>query len=204
MRAVGFLLLSLLAVGSAGAADLLQIYREAVDNDPSFAGARASADAGREKQAQGLAGLLPSLTLSGNTVWNENELRIGQTATVKPHYNSNSYSATLSQPLFRWQNWVQYGQGRHQAALAEAQLQQARQDLILRVAQAYFDVLYAEENLRALEANKAAIAQQLEAAKKNFEVGTSTITDTHEAQARYDLAVAQEIGAQSELEVRRR
>ena len=72
------------------------------------------------------------------------------------------------------------------------------------MAQAYFDVLYAEENLRALEANKAAIAQQLEAAKKNFEVGTSTITDTHEAQARYDLAVAQEIGAQSELEVRRR
>ncbi|MBK7900150.1 MAG: TolC family outer membrane protein [Betaproteobacteria bacterium] len=194
---------ALLAAGPAFAADLLQVYREAQDNDPTYAGARATADAGREKLAQGRAGLLPSLTLSGTTVWNENELSVGSN-TVKPRYNSNSYTATLSQPLFRWQNWVQYGQGKYQAALAEAQLQQARQDLILRVAQAYFDVLYAEENLRALEANKTAIAQQLESAKKNFEVGTSTITDTHEAQARYDLAVAQEIGAQSDLEVRRR
>ncbi len=203
MRRTAFLLFALLVWRSAAAADLLQIYREAQDNDPTFAAARATAEAGQERIAQGRAGLLPSLTLSGTTVWNENEISIGRT-TVKPQYNSNSYTATLSQPLFRWQNWVQYGQGKLQAGLAEAQLQQARQDLILRVAQAYFDVLYAEENLRALEANKTAIAQQLESAKKNFEVGTATITDTHEAQARYDLAVAQEIGAQSELEVRRR
>ena len=86
---------------------------------------------------------------------------------------------------------------------AEANFAQASQDLILRVAQAYFDVLYAEENLRAVRANKQAIAQQLEQAKKNFEVGTATITDSQEAQSRYDLASAQEIAAENEREVKR-
>jgi outer membrane protein len=86
---------------------------------------------------------------------------------------------------------------------AEATFVNARQDLILRVAAAYFDVLFASENLAAVQANKAAISQQLESAKKNFEVGNATITDTHEAQARYDLVVAQEIAAESDLEVKK-
>jgi outer membrane protein len=111
---------------------------------------------------------------------------------------------TLSQPLFRWQNVAAWQQGRMQAAQAEAQFAQARQDVILRVSQAYFDVLYAEENLRSLQAQKKAIGQQLEQAKKNFEVGTATIVDTHEAQSRYDLATAQEIAADSDLEIKRR
>ena len=89
-------------------------------------------------------------------------------------------------------------------AQAEANFGLARQDLILRVAQAYFDVLYAQENVAAVKANKQAIAQQLELAKKSFEVGTSTITDTHEAQARFDLASAQEIAAESDLDVKLR
>ncbi len=89
-------------------------------------------------------------------------------------------------------------------AQSEANFELARQDLILRVAQAYFDVLNAGENLQAVQTNKAAIAQQLELAKKSFEVGTATITDSHEAQARYDLASAQEIAAESDLEVKRR
>jgi outer membrane protein len=81
----------------------------------------------------------------------------------------------------------------------EANFAQAGQDLILRVAQAYFDVLFAIENLRAVQANKTAIAQQLEQAKKNFEVGTATITDTYESQSRFDLATAQEIAAETSL-----
>ncbi len=191
---------------SASAVDLLQVYREARNNDPTFAAASSTVEAGREKAPQGLAGLLPSLTLSGNTVWNENEVKFRSidSPTVKPHYNSNGYMVTLSQPLFRWQNWVGYEQSKLQVVQAEANFVQARQDLILRVAQAYFDKLYAQENLRALQANKTAIAQQLESAKKNFEVGTATITDTHEAQARFDLAVAQEIAAESDLEVKQR
>ena len=203
MKKIAWLLAAAFASAPAIAVDLLHIYRQAVDNDPTFAAAQGTLDAGREKMPQARAGLLPSLTMSGNTIWNDNEIKVPPTS-VKARYNSNNYTVTLSQPLFRWQNWVQYGQSKLQVAQAEAQFVQARQDLILRVAQAYFDVLYAEENLLALQANKTAIAQQLESAKKNFEVGTATITDTHEAQSRFDLALAQEIAAESDLEVRLR
>jgi outer membrane protein len=205
MKKLAWLLVSPLLAGPLFAADLMQVYREAQDNDPTFAAARSTLDAGREKMPQARAGLLPSLTMSGNTVWNENEVALHGGATLaKPHYNSNTYQLTLSQPLFRWQNWVSYDQSKLQVAQAEVNFTQARQDLILRVAQAYFDAIYAGENLKAVEANKLAIGQQLESAKKNFEVGTATITDTHEAQARYDLAQAQEIAAQSDLEVKQR
>lgn len=193
------------SASAAGAADLLQVYRLALDNDPQFLAARHQADAGREKDAQGLSGLLPTLGAAANTQRNEFERELkGAPVTTRADYNSHGYTVTLSQPVFRWQNIVAWQQGKLQAAQAEAQFAQARQDVILRVAQAYFDVLYAEENLRALQAQKKAIAQQLEQAKKNFEVGTATIVDTHEAQSRFDLATAQEIAAGSELEIKQR
>jgi outer membrane protein len=203
MKKLAWLLVSPFLASPLFATDLMQVYRDAQDNDPNFAAARYTLDAGREKAPQGLSGLLPSLTLSGNTVWNDTEISVHNGPTLmKPRYNSNGYQLTLTQPLFRWQNWVSYSQAKLQVAQAEANFVQARQDLILRVAQAYFDTIYAIENLRAVLANKTAIAQQLESAKKNFEVGTATITDTHEAQARYDLAVAQEIAAESDFEVK--
>ncbi len=204
MKKLAWLLSSLFA-SSLYAADLMQVYRDAQANDPTFAAARATLDAGREKLPQARAGLLPALNLAGNTTWNQNELAIhGNAPYSKPNYNSNAYQLTLSQPLFRWQNWVGYDQAGLQVAQAEANFAQARQDLALRVAQAYFDVLNAQESLSAVQANKQAIEQQLALAKKSFEVGTTTITDTHEAQARFDLANAQEIAAESDLEVKRR
>lgn len=208
MKKLAWLMAYPLLASPLFAADLMQVYREAQDNDSTYAAARATLDAGRERMPQGRAGLLPSLTLSGNTVWNDNTLD-SRSQTLPPNlknqrYNSNGYQVTLSQPLFRWQNWVTYDQSKMQVAQAEGNFAQARQDLILRVAQAYFDVLYANESLVAVRANKAAIAQQLESAKKNFEVGTATITDSHEAQARYDLALAQEIAAESDYEIKRR
>lgn len=184
--------------------DLLQLYRDAQDNDATFSAARATAEAGQEKLPQARAGLLPSLTLSGSVAWNEGNTTYTGISSTDLRYNSNSYSLTLSQPLFRWQNWVGYQEGKLLVAQSEAQFALARQDLILRLAQAYFDVLYGEENLRSVQAQKEAISQQLEQAKKYFEVGTATITDTHEAQARYDLAIAQEIAAESDLEVKKR
>jgi outer membrane protein len=188
------------------ATDLLQVYRQAEAHDALFAVARANLDAGREKGPQGLSGLLPSVGLSGNTTRNETESRrIGGAAVpnVSNQYNSNGYALTLTQPVFRWQNWVAYDQGKRAVALAEAQFLQARQELILRVAQAYFEVLNVEVTLEAARAQKLAIAQQLEQAKQNFEVGTTTIVDTYEAQSRYDLATAQEIASENELEIRR-
>ncbi len=181
-------------------ADLLQVYRDALGNDAQYAAARATVEAGREKGPQGQAGLLPTVSATGNTTWNDNSYN---PPGASRSFNSNTYNLNLTQPLFRWQNYVQYGQAKLQVVQAEAVFAQASQDLVLRVAQAYFDVLNAQENLKAVRANKQAITQQLEQAKKNFEVGTATITDSQEAQSRFDLASAQEIAAQSDLDVKR-
>lgn len=187
----------------ASCADLMQVYRQAMVNDAQYAAARATAEAGREKLPQGLAGLLPVIGATANTVWNDNKYSVDNQARTSKEYNTHAYNASLTQPLFRWQNVVQYDQAKWQVVQTEANFAQASQDLILRVAQAYFDVLYAQENLTAVRANKQAISQQLEQAKKNFEVGTATITDTHEAQSRYDLASAQELAGENDLEVKR-
>lgn len=187
----------------AFSADLLQVYRDALSNDAQYAAARATAEAGREKAPQGLAGLLPTVGATANTTWNDNTFKPDGSSSSSRSYNTNAYNVNLTQPLFRWQNYVQYGQSKLQVIQSEAVLAQASQDLILRVAQAYFDVLNAQENLKAVRANKQSISQQLEQAKKNFEVGTATITDSQEAQSRYDLASAQEIAAESDLEVKR-
>ena len=192
------LLAGLIPASSVVAADLMQVYRESLVNDAQYVTARATLEAGREKLPQGLAGLLPTLGATASTTRNDNVYN-----GINRSFNSNGYNVNLTQPLFRWQNYVQYGQSKLLVVQSEANFAQAKQDLILRVAQAYFDVLNAEENLRAVQANKTAIVQQLEQAKKNFEVGTATITDTHEAQSRYDLAGAQEIAAESDLEIKR-
>lgn len=201
------ILVALAVAGSAvtaHAADLLQVYRDAAGFDAQHAAARAARNAGVEKLPQGRAGLLPTIGLSADTTWNELDSTSRATgATLSRGYNSHSWSVSLAQPLFRWQNWVGYRQAELAAALAEVQFVQAGQDLILRVTQAYFDVLLAQETLATAQAQKAAIAQQLELAKKSFEVGTATITDTHEAQARHDLALATEIAAENDLAVKR-
>lgn len=203
-------LLFVIATASAGsaayAADLLHVYRDAVTHDAQFASARATRDASLERLPQGRAGLLPIVSLSANTTWNDQDVSFRGSTTFaggKRQYNSHGYTVTLSQPLFRWQNWIQYDQAKLQVAQAEATLSNARQDLVLRVAQAYFDVLLAQDALAFAQAQKKAIGEQLEQAKRNFEVGTSTIVDTHEAQARFDLTTAQEIAAQNDLEVKR-
>ncbi|MCC6609245.1 MAG: TolC family outer membrane protein [Burkholderiales bacterium] len=202
------LLALLLALGLAGpvaAADLIEVYNQAKGYDAQFAAARAALEAGQEKYPQGRAGLLPVISAGANTFWNRMEIQhIDPAVPGLYQYNSNGWTVQMTQPLFRWQNWEQFKQGELQVVQAEATFGAAGQDLIVRVAQAYFDILNAEDNLEFVKANKAAIAEQLAQAKRNFEVGTATITDTNEAQARYDLAVAQEIASVNDLEVRRR
>src|SRR5688572_2524188 len=189
------------------AQDLLQVYREAQRYDAVYAAARHAAEAGRERLPQGLALLLPTLNLSGSATRSRTEVDSRDPA-VSPSFTRRpeqfSYTLTFTQPLFRQQNWFQYRQAGHQVRGAEATFGQAYQDLIVRVAQAYFDVLAAQDTLSLVRAQKEAISEQLAQAKRNFEVGTATITDTHEAQARFDLIGAQEIVAQNDLESRRR
>ena len=185
---------------SASAVDLLQAYRDASAFDAQLAVARASVAAGREKGVQGQALLLPTVAFTGDLSQVMRNPDPGGSASGL----TSSLAVTASQPLYRRQVSLTALQADIQVAQAELQYSLAQQDLIVRLSQAYFDVLNAQEALLAVQAQKLAIAQQLELAKKTFEVGTSTITDTHEAQARYDLSLAQEIAVESDLEVKKR
>ena len=198
-----FLFALAFAACPALAQDLLQVYRDAKAFDAQYASARYALQAGLEKLPQGRALLLPSLNLTAGTTTNHLALEpYGPNpvpASARTFYNRN-YQVAFSQPVYRPQNWAQFDQAEQQVRQAEAVFGQASQDLILRVAQAYVDMLTAQDNLLLVRAQKAAIAEQLAQAKRNFEVGTATITDTHEAQARYDLTSAQEIVAQNAVD----
>jgi outer membrane protein len=196
---VATLITSALLSLDAHAIDLLQVYREALANDAVYASARATLSAGQERITQGRAGLLPTVGLGGSYNRTDADITAAGVAANR-NFNSNGYTLSLSQPLFRWANWEVYQQGKLSVAASEAQFAQAQQDLIVRVSQAYFDVLSSQDALASVQAQKVAITEQLASAKRNFEVGTATITDTHEAQARFDLAVAQEFAGQNDLE----
>jgi outer membrane protein len=200
---LAFSVLVALSANSARATDLIEVYQAAQGQDAAFAAARASRQAGQEKQAQGRSFLMPNVNLTANSTFNDINIQF-PTGTRDLRYNNSGYGVSLVQPLFRQQNWMAYSSSEMQVVISEAQYQLAQHDLILRVAQGYFDVLVAKDNVQLTEAQKQAISEQLEQAKRNFEVGTATITDTYEAQARYDLIVAQEINAQSNLEVKKR
>lgn len=188
--------------GQAGAQGLLDIYNLAKQNDPTFASALASYKASMEKVPQARSNLLPSVNLSAQFA-KYNTSTTSSTFSRDYSYTSPSLSLNLTQPLFRKQNLDVLEQAKLQTLIAEAQLNYSRQNLMLRTAQAYFDVLQAQDNLSTARAQKAAIAEQLALAQKSFEVGAATIVDTHEAQASYDSTVAQEIAAENDLEVKR-
>ena len=200
--------LALAVSGSTGAlaADLVEVFRLAQRADAVYAAARSTWAASQERIPQARAGLLPLASVSASTQLTERSTRFrdGNTPRSSGDFGSGSVSLSVTQPLYRPQNSAAFEQAYTQVEQADAQLAVAAQELILRVAQAYFDVLLAQDNVAFAEAQKTAIGQQLAQAKRNFEVGTATITDTHEAQARFDLTTAQEIAARSELELRRR
>jgi outer membrane protein len=195
-KLLGLLLLSSFGL-PASADNLTEVYRAALAYDASYAAAQAAYRAAQEKTPQARAGLLPNASLNANIRRNEVETSLGDS-----DFNSRGWSVSAAQPIYRGQNWVAYDQAKVSVQLAENQLKAAGQDLVLRAARAYFDVLLARDSLEFIRAQKTAITEQLASAKRNFEVGTATITDTHEAQARFDLATSQEIAAQSELEIK--
>ncbi len=198
-RLVALLAASGLAL-SAQAADLMGIYRDALASDPVYQAARAQYQANVEKLPQARAGYLPFVSGSANAYRNYNE----RDGTDDLDYSTRGYSVSLSQPIFRLGNWIAISQAEKVMLQAEATLATSGQDLIVRVAQAYFDVLLAQDNVALSDAQKRAISEQLAQAKRNFEVGTATIVDTLEAQARYDQAVAKEVLDANDLEVKKR
>lgn len=186
------------------AAGLLQLYRDARLSDPQYAAAKADRDATEAMIGQTRGQLLPQMAYNWSRTKSDQEIVptgvAGQTRNYE--FTSRAGSLNLQQALFRPQQWAAYAQSKAQLQQSEGALLNAHQDLITRVAQAYFDVLLAEDNLALAGEQKAAISEQLKQAQRYFEAGVGTITDINEAQARYDTVVAQEIAAENMLEIR--
>ena len=208
MRETTLVLACLAALATAGLAhgeDLMDVYRSAQQNDPVVAAARSNWEATQERVPQARAGLLPNVTASVNANGNYfgADVNSDPHVTVDRSFGVGGLTVSASQPLYRYANTVAYSEAVQQVKQADYSLASAKQDLIVRVAVAYFDVLLAQYTVDLAESQKAAVSEQLAQAKRNFEVGVATITDTNEAQAKYDAIVAQEIGARNDLENRR-
>lgn len=192
----------LAAPAGAGAQSLVQLYDAARASDATYQSSRAQYDANLFRAEQARAGLLPQAALTAGINRINQEVEVAGQSGDRT-FNARSATLNASQPLYRPANVAAWEQGKRLVVASAAQLQSAEQDLLVRLSQAYFDVLAAQDTLVFVRAQKAATNEQLAFAKRNFEVGTSTITDTREAQARYDLVTAQEIAAENDLRVKR-
>lgn len=193
---------ALAATLPAHAQSLVALYESARAFDATYQGARAQYEATNARAAQAKAGLLPQVGLQASASRTEARIRTDQ-GTGPRDFNTQQAGVQATQPIYRPANWATYEQGKRQYEIAQAQLALAEQDLIVRVSQAYFDVLGSQDSLALVRAQKAAVAEQRAAAQRNFDVGNATITDTREAQARYDLVLAQEIAAENDLQVKK-
>ena len=204
--------LVILALGQVQAEEtqnLQQIYQQALTQDPILASAKSGNRAMQEKLVQGNALYLPTINFNAGATASQTDIKyIGSSSVFRnggrETFEGYSYGVNLNQPIYRKQIQAQLAQAKSQVEQSDKQLLLAQQNLILRSSKAYFDVLMAQDKIELIQAQKNAISKQLEQAKANFDVGTATITDFNEAQARFDLVQAQEIAAMSDLEVKKR
>jgi outer membrane protein len=199
-----FALGAFVASGPAHSASLLEIYQQALQGDPQIHEAEARRLAALEAKPQARGVLLPQIGFDGSwTDSNSSGTNIEPDSSI-PFTSENrqeitQWGFTLTQSLFRWDQIVNLKRAGKSIARAEAVREAAQQDLIVRVAQRYFDVLAAEDRLNSITADREAIARQLEQAKQRFDVGLIAITDVQESQAAYDQSVANDIGARRSL-----
>lgn len=195
---------------AASKASLLDIYQQALANDPTLASALSANKAAQEIIEQGKALYRPTVNLNAALNRTQSEISFNNVTSNFPrlagkaNFEGYNYNLEIRQPIYRKQNLVQMDQSVTQVSQADKQYHQSQQNLILRATQAYFDVLIAQDRIELIGAQKAAILSQLEQAKATFEVGTATITDMNEAQARYDLVLSQEIAAVNEYDIAKR
>jgi outer membrane protein len=200
-RPLLFLLL-MLPAALLQAQNLQEAYDLSLSHDPVLKAARAQYEAAIEAKPQARAQLLPQVSAGGELARNRDEILDSNSLFVQPgvaRYDSTAYGLSLSQTIFNWSQFAQLRQADAALFAAEAQLASANQDQLLRVAVRYFEVLAAEDRLRTAQAERTAIASQLDRARKRFEVGLSPILDVQETQARHDIAVAEEIEARRVL-----
>jgi outer membrane protein len=194
--------------GWAQTQSLVELYEAARGYDAIYQSAKLQMDATMSKTDQAIAGILPTVTSTAgisrsNIVGMVDALSPIPATTYDRIYGAQTTSISASQALYRPANVAAFVQGKRQREQAYVVLASAEQDLMVRLSQAYFDVLASQDSLTFVKAQKIAVNEQLASAKRNFEVGTATITDTREAQARYDLVIAQEIAAENDLRVKR-
>lgn len=195
-RALAGAMLGLLVTLPAAGDDLLGVYRQALTADPAWRAATAAWQAALEAKPQSRAGVLPNLTLTGAASRNRFDPRSDEPAS---YATNQTYSIGLRQPVYRRDRFIQLQQADSSVAQADAQYAAAQQELILRVAERYFTVLGARDNLAFVRADKAALTRTLDQARQRFEVGLAAITDTLKAQAAYDIALSDEISAEQAL-----
>lgn len=190
---------------------LVDVYRQALSHDPTLASALSANQAAQELIEQGKALYRPTVNFSAGVSATQTDIRFIDVNNNNPfrfqgrsNFEGYNYGVDARQPIFRKQNLVQIGQAKTQVSQADKQLALSQQDLMLRTTQTYFEVLIAQDKIDLIDAQKTAILSQLDQAKANFEVGNATITDVNEAQARYDLVVAQEIAAINEHQIAKR
>ncbi len=198
-NAICVLLLLFTAAHSAAAETLLDIYRLALENDPQIRSAEAARLATLESKPQSRALLFPTVSAKADTTGNRLDIRQPESIAGTSRFNSSGYTLSLTQPVYHHDTYVQLRQADARIAQAEALFGAAQQDLIIRSATRYFDVLAAQDNLEFARAEKKAIERELEQSRQRFEVGLVAITDVQEAQARFDGAAAQEIAAERHL-----
>jgi outer membrane protein len=201
MRISRFLITCLICYPLAADAEgLLEIYQEALTADPVWLGAKAGNRAAQEATEQSFAAFLPNIGLTADTVSNFQDSNSSNSSlNNRDKYNSNSWALSITQPVFRMENYAAHRQAKASVRQADILLSSSAQELILKVSEAYFDYLAAVSDLTAVQAEKKAIERQLDQAQKRFEVGLIAITDVYEAQAGRDLAVANEIAAKNQL-----
>ncbi|MFM6990034.1 MAG: TolC family outer membrane protein [Rhodoferax sp.] len=197
------LLIALGLAAPAQAQSLVDLYTAARGYDAAYQSAKAQFDATVYKADQARALVLPKVGLtSGYSSANYESKSLPGAGTIDRGFTTQTVGINATHPLFHPADDASYQQSLRANDQAAAALKAAEQDLIVRLSQAYFDVLASSDSLAFVKAQKAAVQEQLASAKRNFEVGTATITDTREAQARFDLVTAQEIAADNDLRVK--
>ena len=184
----------------ARAETLLQVYRLGVKNDPTLRAADADRRAVIESKNQNLAVLLPSIFVDADTQRIHQDTESNNVLNSNETFDKTGAALTVTQPVYRKDRFLRYKQADSRIAAAQARYLSAEQDLIIRVVERYTDVLAAIDNLEFVRAEKAAVRRQLDQATQRFEVGLIAVTDVHDAQASFDLAVADEIRAENLLD----
>lgn len=180
----------------ANATDLMDIYQQALDNDTIFKEAYSNYMSTSEALPQARAALFPQLSTNGSISRNEQDATASG-STFRQSYNSNQWNISASQAVFNYQAWAKVQQAKATVKAAQATFNDAAQDLMLRTAKAYFDVLLARDTLIFAEAKKRANKRQLDQAEQRFKVGLDAITSVYEAKAAYDQSIAQVISARN-------